>query len=68
MSGRNYAQARYLCYYLQERGLLFRFYKELRAAEDTSGYTTLRAILGNPDMAVFQKEWEQFVLAIPFEG
>jgi hypothetical protein len=26
-----YAQARYLCYYLQEKGLLIKFYQELAA-------------------------------------
>ncbi|MDP2315739.1 MAG: C39 family peptidase [Pseudomonadota bacterium] len=67
-SGRNYAQARYLCYYLQERGLLRPYYKALRVATDSTGYTTLRAALGEPDMAAFQREWEQFVLAIAYDG
>ena len=29
--GANYAQARYLCYYLQQRGLLVKFYREFHA-------------------------------------
>ena len=29
--GTNYAQARYLCYYLQEQGLLEKYYREFRA-------------------------------------
>ncbi|MES2642993.1 MAG: C39 family peptidase [Myxococcota bacterium] len=62
--GLNYAQARYLCYYLQERGLLRGYYKAFRVATDTTGYTTLRETLGDPDMAVFQREWEQFVLGL----
>jgi hypothetical protein len=59
-----YAQARYLCYHLQERGLLTRFYREFvaNAANDPSGFETLRKVLGEPDMQLFQKKWETFVL------
>ena len=62
--GTNYAQARYLLYYLQERRLLTRFYREFRArrAEDPTGYRTLQTVLGETDMAAFQRRWEQFVL------
>ena len=46
--GTNYAQSRYLCYYLQEKGLLTRFYKKFvaDAKDDPSGYRTLTAVLG----------------------
>ncbi|HYG80780.1 MAG TPA: hypothetical protein VD861_10350 [Pyrinomonadaceae bacterium] len=62
--GTNYGQARYLLYYLQERGLLVRFYKEFynRRQTDPTGYQTLQTILGESDMAAFQKKWEKFVL------
>jgi hypothetical protein len=62
--GTNYAQARYLCYYLQERDLLTKFYHAFRqrAEEDPSGYETLVSILGEEDMADFQKRWEEWVL------
>jgi hypothetical protein len=62
--GTNYGQARYLCYYLQERGLLFKFYKEFYAHRQTdpTGYQTLQSILNEPDMNAFQKKWEKFVL------
>jgi len=45
--GTNYAQARYLCYYLQEAGLLEKYYHAFRAAhqKDPSGYETLKAVL-----------------------
>lgn len=68
--GLHYAQARYLCYYLQEHGLLIKFYRAFRAnaAKDPSGYETLRNVLGKPDMAKFQKEWEKYVLGLRFEG
>jgi hypothetical protein len=66
--GTNYAQARYLAYYLQEQGLLGRFYREFRAsaATDPTGYATLRSVLGSPDMGAFQKRWESFVLGLRF--
>ena len=64
--GNNYAQARYLCYYLQERGLLTRFYREFHAARaaDPTGFDTLKKVLGEADMETFQKKWEQFVLGL----
>jgi hypothetical protein len=66
--GTNYAQARYLCYYLQEKGLLVKFYRDFRdaAAKDPSGLATLRSVLGADDMAAFQKEWERWVLELRF--
>jgi hypothetical protein len=64
--GTNYAQARYLCYYLQERGLLVKYYQRFLAnrATDPTGYLTLQRILGVRDMRVFKKQWEQWVLKI----
>lgn len=60
----HYGQARYLCFYLQERGLLRSYYKAFRAAaaEDPTGYETLQRILGAADMTAFQEDWEAFVL------
>ena len=62
--GTNYAQARYLCYYLQQKGLLIRFYKEFHANQkaDPTGYATLRKVLSEADMDQFKKRWEKFVL------
>ncbi len=62
----HYAQARYLCYYLQERGLLVKFYHQFVAGarEDPTGYETLRRVLGENDMTAFQKRWEAFVLGL----
>ena len=61
-----YAQARYLCYYLQEKGLLAKFYRGFQAGvqQDPTGYETLQRVLGEKDMNVFQKKWEQFVLGL----
>jgi hypothetical protein len=59
----NYGQARYLCYYLQERGLLVDYYHAFRknASTDPTGYETLKTTLGQRDMADFQKRWEKYV-------
>lgn len=62
----HYAQARYLCFYLQEKGLLVKFYREYRdhVKTDPTGYQTLQRVLGVKDMAKFQKDWEKFILAL----
>lgn len=62
--GTNYAQARYLCYYLQQNGLLVKFYNEFvtHQTEDPSGFKSLQKILGETDMEAFQRRWEKFVL------
>ena len=66
--GTNYAQARYLCYYLQEKGLLVKFYHEFVANSkaDPTGYKTLQQVLGETDMAAFQKRWEAYVMKLTF--
>jgi hypothetical protein len=66
--GTNYGAARYLCYYLQERGRLVEFYKEFRAhhAEDPTGEATLKRVLAEPDLADFQARWERFVSKLRF--
>lgn len=63
-TGVNYAQSRYLLYYLQERGLLVKFYKQFHADRktDRSGYETLKSVLGETDMHQFQRKWEKYVL------
>jgi hypothetical protein len=68
--GTNYAHARYLMYYLQETGRLRPFYKSFRAAKkkDPTGYATLVATLGEPDMVAFQKRWSEYVLSLRFDG
>ncbi|MBN2493376.1 MAG: C39 family peptidase [Deltaproteobacteria bacterium] len=69
-SGDNYAQARYLCYYLQQKGLLREYYHAFlkHQAEDPTGYKTLRRILGEEgeDMDAFQKKWEAWALDLHF--
>ena len=66
--GTNYAQARYLCYYLQEQGLLVKYYHEFRlnVDHDPTGYATLKKVLGVEDMKAFKKKWEAFVMKLRF--
>jgi hypothetical protein len=66
--GTNYAAARYLCYYLQEQGILRRFYRDFRAGHgaDPSGIETLRSALGERDLVAFQARWERYVMTLHF--
>ena len=66
--GTNYAQSRYLLYYLQQEGLLEKYYHEFRrsAKDDPTGYETLKRVLGEEDMEAFQKKWTEFVLELRF--
>ena len=65
-TGVNYAQARYLLYYLQEKGLLVSFYKQFHENRktDPSGYETLKSVLRETDMHQFQRNWEKYVLEL----
>ena len=62
----NYAQARYLCFYLQEMGLLKRFFRELQVheSEDPTGFETLLWIVGERDIQTFEQKWKGFVFAV----
>lgn len=64
--GTNYGQARYLCYYLQQRGLLLEFYRKFHAhqKQDPTGYQSLRKILGVVNMNEFKQQWEKYVLSL----
>ncbi|MFT3837143.1 MAG: C39 family peptidase [Myxococcaceae bacterium] len=63
--GTNYAEARYLIYWLQERGLLRKFIKralELKD-EDGTGWKALTEVLGGDPDAQF-KTWSKFTLGL----
>ena len=64
--GTNYGQARYLCYYLQQRGLLIKFYREFLAhqQQDPTGYKSLQKIMGTVNMRAFKQKWEKYVLGL----
>ena len=65
-SGLHYAMARYLLYWLQEKGKLRKFYERFRdgAAEDATGVRTLCGALGVKDLDGFQPGWEKWVLTL----
>ncbi|MBI2921386.1 MAG: hypothetical protein HYY18_09915 [Planctomycetes bacterium] len=67
-SGLRYAAARYLCFYLQEKGLLEAYYEKFRdgVADDAGGYKTLVALLDKPVEEV-EKEWREWVKGLKFE-
>lgn len=64
----NYAQARYLCYWLQEKEVLEKYYHEFvaNADDDPEGIKTLKKILGTSDLNKFQTAWEAYVLKLRF--
>jgi hypothetical protein len=45
-----------------------KFYQEFvaHAADDPTGYKTLQRVLGEADMAGFQKRWEAWILKLTF--
>lgn len=66
--GMNYAQARYLMFYLQEKGLLADYYKRFRdgVKDDATGLATLKQVLKTDDLAKFEKDWKKWVLTLRF--
>jgi hypothetical protein len=66
--GSNYAQARYLLYYLQERDLLVAYYREFLShqSQDPTGFFSLLHVLDEEDPVRFQARWERFVLGLHF--
>jgi hypothetical protein len=69
--GTHYAQARYLCYYLQQQGLLREYYQRFRrnVVSDPSGYETLKSVLEIEDedgMAKFEEAWKAWVLKLRY--
>ena len=66
--GIHYAQAHYVCYYLQEKELLQAFYATFLEghAADPTGLKTLGQVLGVGDMTAFQAEWEAYVMQLRF--
>lgn len=67
--GTNYAQARYLLYYMQEKRLLRRYYRAYleNRKDDPTGFETLKTILDESDMDAFKERWQEFVLKLRFE-
>jgi len=65
--GQNYATARYLCQYLQQRGTLKEFYALLRRniATDPTGQKTLEKVFGSP-LSEIEPAWRRWVMTLHF--
>ena len=63
----SYAAARYLLYYLQERGVLRRYYHRFRETResDPTGLAALQSVLGERDVRAIQAQWVAFVAHLP---
>lgn len=61
-----YATARYLLYWLQERGQLRDFYRAFRQRPDGNGLAVLRSLTGTADLGVLQRAWENDVLGLTY--
>jgi hypothetical protein len=66
--GINYAQSRYLMFYLQEKGLLADYYRRFRenVKDDPSGLETLKQVLKVDDLSGFDKKWRAWVLTLRY--
>ena len=66
--GPNYAQARYLLMYLQEREKLADYYKKLRAdhEQDKTGLPALMAVIEPQSLEEFERQWREWVLKMRF--
>lgn len=62
----HYAEARYFCMYMQELGLLEKFYKEFRAnhKDDPTGAKTLEKLFGK-SLEKVQPDWLAWVASLP---
>lgn len=62
----DYAHARYLCLYLQERDLLPLFYRKFRAnvAHDPSGVQTLREVFNSPTIDAVDRDFRNWVVDV----
>lgn len=68
MVGINYAQARYLMFYLQEKGLLRDYYRKFRDHhdDDPTGLESLKTIVAPQEIGPFETEWRAWVLTLHF--
>ncbi|MDD4891171.1 MAG: hypothetical protein PHU85_14715 [Phycisphaerae bacterium] len=66
--GMNYAQARYLCHYMQDKGMLEKYYRAFRdhAADDPTGLKTLKEAFAPKTLADVDMEWRKWVLTLRF--
>lgn len=65
--GMNYAQARYLCLFLQQHGRLKAFYRQFRAThrDDPQGHAALLAQFPGQDFSQLDARFQQWVAQLP---
>jgi hypothetical protein len=68
--GVNYAQARYLMFYLQEKKLLQKYYQQFRdnAKVDPTGVESLKDVIAPQSLEEFEKQWRQWVMGLEFRS
>lgn len=66
LEGVNYAQARYLCLYLQRQGALAKFYKQFRDghAKDPFGVKSLENVLQITSWSQLDRDFQKWALAL----
>lgn len=66
--GTNYAQARYLMFYLQQKGLLRQYYSSFRDSlnDDPTGLESLKKVIAPQSLDDFEKQWRAWVLTLQF--
>jgi hypothetical protein len=66
--GINYAQARYLMFYLQEKKLLAKYYRTFRdnVKDDPTGLESLKKTIGPQSLEDFEKAWKAWVMTLRF--
>ena len=66
--GLNYAEARYLMFYLQERKLLSNFYHDFRdhVSDDPHGLKAFVRVIAPQDLADFERGWRSWVLKLRY--
>ena len=67
--GMHYAQARYLCYYLQEQRALRSFCRQFKknCSTDPTGVATLLRITGQSSLKQLETQWLQFLAPLRYE-
>jgi hypothetical protein len=64
--GTNYAHARYFCMYLQQRGLLERFFRDYcaRRASDLTGAAAVARVLGEPSWEEIDRDFARWAMSL----
>ncbi len=64
--GTNYAQARYFCLYMQQKGVLAEFYRSFRraSARDPQGLETLAGVFPGVGFEQLDRDFERWVLGL----